>query len=96
MTKLDKIQEITFYQWGKDPSQKFPQKALYKHSVSEQLELAFELQPSPSRENAVDWQKKWLVDFNAGKTQVVLFDRFNNAGAIDVKMDVSVLKGKSS
>ena len=44
----------------------------------------------------MDWQKKWLVDFNAGKTQVVLFDRSNNAGAIDVKMDVAVLKGKSS
>ena len=30
------------------------------------------------------------------KTQLVLFDRFNNTGAIDVKMDGSVLKKKSS
>ena len=33
--------------------------------------------------------------FNAGKTQPVVFDRFNNAGATDVKMDRSVLKEKS-
>ena len=31
----------------------------------------------------------WLVDFNAGKTQLVLFDH-SNTGAIDVKMDGSV------
>ena len=36
--------------------------------------------------------KKWLVDFNAGKTQLVLFDQSNNTGSIDVKMDVSVLE----
>ena len=39
---------------------------------------------------------KWLVDFNAGKTQLVLFDRYNNAGAFDVKYDGSVLEKKSS
>ena len=33
-----------------------------------------------------------LVDFNAGKTQLVSFDRSNNTGAIDVKMDGSVLE----
>ena len=37
--------------------------------------------------------KKWLVDFNAGKTQLVSFDRSNNTAAIDVKMDGSVLEG---
>ena len=42
----------------------------------------------------VDWGKKWLVDFNAGKTQLVLFDKSNNNGCIDVKMDVSVLEEK--
>ena len=42
------------------------------------------------------WDKKWLVDFNAGKTQLVLFDRFNNNGSIDVKMDGSDLEKKSS
>ena len=44
----------------------------------------------------MDWGKKWLVDFNAGKTQLVLFDRSNNNGSIDVKMDESVLEEKSS
>ena len=44
----------------------------------------------------MDWGKKWLIDFNAGKTQLVLFDRSNNNGSIDVKMDGSVLEGKSS
>ena len=36
------------------------------------------------------------VAFNAWKTQLVLFDRSNNTGAIDVKMDGSVLEEKSS
>ena len=42
------------------------------------------------------WGKKWLVDFNAAKTQLVSFDRSNNNGSIDVKMDGSVLEEKSS
>ena len=46
--------------------------------------------------DAVDWGKKWLVDFNAGKTQLVSFDQSNNNGSIDVKMDGSVLEEKSS
>ena len=37
----------------------------------------------------MDWVKKCLVDFNAGETQLVSFDRL-----IDVKMDGSVLKKK--
>ena len=44
----------------------------------------------------MDWGSKWLVDFNAGKTQLVLFDWSNNTGAIDVKMDGSVFEEKSS
>ena len=44
----------------------------------------------------MDWGRKWLVDFNAGKTQLVLFDRSKNIGAIDVKMDGSVLEEKTS
>ena len=44
----------------------------------------------------MDWVKKWLVDFNAGKTQLILFDRSNNTGSIDAKIDVSVLEEKSS
>ena len=41
--------------------------------------------------NTVDWGRKWVVDFNAGKNQLVLFDWSNNTGAIDVKMDGSVI-----
>ena len=39
---------------------------------------------------------KWVFDFNARKTQLVLFDRSNYCGAIDVKMDGSVVEEKSS
>ena len=42
------------------------------------------------------WGKEWLVDFDAGKTQLVLFDWSNNTGCLDVKMDESVLKEKPS
>ena len=41
-----------------------------------------------------DWDRKWLVDFNSGKTQLVSFDRSKNTNAIDVKMDESVLEEK--
>ena len=44
----------------------------------------------------MDLARKWLVDFDAGKTQLVLFDHSNNNGAIDMKMDGSVLEEKSS
>ena len=44
----------------------------------------------------MDWGKKWLVDFNAGKTQLVSFNRSNNTGSIDAKMGGSVLEEKSS
>ena len=44
----------------------------------------------------LDWGKKWLVDFKAGKTLQVLFDRSNNTGSIDMKMDGSVLEEKLS
>ena len=40
--------------------------------------------------------KKWLVDFNAGKTQLVSFDRSNSNGSIDVKMGWFILEEKSS
>ena len=42
------------------------------------------------------WGKKWLVDFSAGKTRLVLFYQSNNNGSINVKMDGSVLEEKSS
>ena len=44
----------------------------------------------------LDWGKKSIVDFNAGKTELVLFDQSNNNGSIDVEMDGSVLAEKSS
>ena len=50
----------------------------------QQLELAFKLESD--LQNAVDQDRKWLLGFNAGKTQLVLFDRSNNTSAIDVKM----------
>ena len=42
------------------------------------------------------WGRKWLVDFNARKTQLVSFDQSNKTGATDVKMNGSVLEEKSS
>ena len=60
----------------------------------QQLELASELEYD--LRDTVDWGKKWLVGFNAGKTQLVLFDRSNNNGSIDVKMGGSILEEKSS
>ena len=32
----------------------------------------------------MDWGRKWLVDFNAGKTQLASFGQSNNTGAMDV------------
>ena len=60
----------------------------------QQLELASELESD--LRDTVDWGKKWLVDFNAGKTQLVSFGQSNNIGSIDVKRDGSVLEEKSS
>ena len=60
----------------------------------QQLELPSEIESD--LRDTVDWSKKWLVDFNAGKTQLVSFDQSNNDGSIDKKMDGSVLEKKSS
>ena len=46
--------------------------------------------------DTVDWERKWLVDLNTGKTQLALFDQSNNFGAINVKMDGSVREEKPS
>ena len=62
--------------------------------MRQQLELASRLESD--LQDTVDWGKEWLIDFNAGKTALVLFDRFNNSGAIDVKVDGSALEEKSS
>ena len=60
----------------------------------QQLELASELESDVR--DTLDWGRKWLIDFNAGKSQQVSFDRSNNTSVIDVKMDGSVLEEKSS
>ena len=44
----------------------------------------------------MNWGKKWLVNFNAGKTLLVSIDQSNYNGSIDVKIDGSVLEEKSS
>ena len=55
-------------------------------------------------EDTVVWGRKWLVDFNAEKTQLILFDQSNtgaintglnaaiNTSAIDLKKNGSVLE----
>ena len=48
----------------------------------QQLESTSELESD--LQDTVDWGKKCLVDFNAGKTLLVLFDWSNNTDAIDV------------
>ena len=60
----------------------------------QQLELVSELESDLW--DTVDWSRNCLVDFNAGKTQLVSFYQSNNTGATDVKMDESVLEEKSS
>ena len=60
----------------------------------QQLELAFELESDLP--DTVDLGKKWLVDFNIGKTYLVLFDRSYNTRVIGVKVDGSVREKKSS
>ena len=42
------------------------------YDMWQHLELASELESD--LRDTVDWGKKWLVDFNAGKTQLVSFD----------------------
>ena len=57
-------------------------------------ELSFELESD--LRDIVERSRKWLVDFNAGKAQLVSFDWSNNTGAIDGKKDGSFLEEKSS
>ena len=47
-------------------------------------------------QDTVDRGRKWLVDFNAGKTHFISFDLSDNFSAIDVKMYGSVLDEKIS
>ena len=64
----DNICDITIYADDTTLYNKCDQASdLWKH-----LELASELEPD--LQDIVDWGKKWLADFNAGKTQLILFD----------------------
>ena len=60
----------------------------------QQLELPSELESD--LQDTVNWGRKWLVDFNAGKTQLVLFDRFKTLVLLMWKLDGSVLEEKTS
>ena len=60
----------------------------------QQLELASELESN--LRNTVDQGKKWLVNVNDGKSQLLSFDQSNNNGSIDVNIDGSALEEKSS
>ena len=60
----------------------------------QQLELSSELKSD--LQDTVDWGRKWLLDFNAGKTQLILFHQSNNTGIIDVKIEGPALDEKPS
>ena len=60
----------------------------------QQFELASELESY--LRDTVEWGKKRLVDFNAGKTQLVSFGWSDNKGSIDGKMNGSALEEKLS
>ena len=62
--------------------------------MRQQLELASELESDLP--HTVDWGKVRLIDFNAGKTELVSYEQLNNKGCIGMKMDGSVLAEKSS
>ena len=84
------ICNIAVYADDTTPYSRWGQASYLRH----QLEMASEL--DSDLRDIVDWERKWLVDFNAGKTQLVPFDRSNNTGAIDMKISGSVLEEKPS
>ena len=43
----------------------------------------------------MNWDRKWLVDFSAGKTHLVSINQCNNSGVINVTMNGFVLEEKS-
>ena len=72
----------------------FCSKCYWATDLWQEPELASE--PDSDLRDTVDWGRKRLVDFNAGKTQQVLFGWSDKTSAIDVKMGRSVLEEKSS
>ena len=86
----DFICNIATYADDTTPYSKYDQAS----DLWQQLELVCELESD--LRDTVDWGRKWLMDFNTGKTQLVSFDRSNNTGAINVKMGGFVLEEKSS
>ena len=90
LIKDDVIGDIVIYADDTTLFSKFYQAS----DLWQKLDLASKIESD--LQDTVDWGKKWLVDFIAGKTQLVLFDRSNNTGSIDVEMDGSVLEEKSS
>ena len=83
--------------WEPTPKLNFciiPCKCHQAFDLWKELELASELESDLW--DTLDWSKKWLIDFNAKKTQVVSLDWSNNNGSINVKMYKSFLEEKSS
>ena len=62
--------------------------------LGQRLEITTELESDLW--NTVDWDRKRLVAFSAGKAQLVSFNRSNNTGATDMKMNGSGLEEKPS
>ena len=73
---------------------------LYSNSKCDQISDLWQLESTSELESdqwdTVDWGRKWLVDFNSGKTQLALFNWPNNSGDIDVKMYVSIIEKKKN
>ena len=42
----------------------------------------------------MDWDRKWFVDFDTEKTQLVEFGQSNDSGVNDVKMCISAFEEK--
>ena len=70
------ICDIVIYADDITPYSKFDQAS----DLCQQLELASEL--VFDIRDTVDLRRKWLVDFKAGKTQLVLLDQSNNTGVL--------------
>ena len=55
------------------------------YDLWQELEVTSKLESG--LKGTIDWVRKRLADFNAGKTQLVLVGWCNNSGAVDGKMD---------